>query len=76
MKKTIFIILLVFILLINSMFVLTIFAKDTEEKIICNATLDDDFAEDCVLVTLKKAYSEINKKYTADDFPEIECTVH
>lgn len=73
MKKTIFIILLVFILLINSMFVLSIFAKDTEEKIICNATLDDDFAEDCVLVTLKKAYSEINKKYTVDDFSEVAC---
>lgn len=47
---------------------------DDEEKKICNATLEDDFADDCVLVVMKKAYSEVGKKYTIDDFSEIECT--
>lgn len=47
---------------------------ETEEKIPCTATIDDDFEEGVVLVVIKKEFSEINKEYTPEDFPEINCT--
>ena len=49
-------------------------AEEDEEKELCTATIDDDFAEGVVLVVIKKAYSEVNKPFTPEDFPEIECT--
>ena len=30
------------------------------DRIICQATLDDDFADDCVLVVIDAEHSEIN----------------
>ena len=44
-----------------------------EEKIYCTATLEDDFADDCVLVVITNIASLKFKKYTAADFPEIQC---
>lgn len=49
-------------------------AEEDEEKELCTATIDDDFAEGEILVVIKKAYSEANKPFTPEDFPEIECT--
>ena len=46
--------------------------EEKEEKIICQATLEDDFADDSVLVVINKANSEINKVYTTDMFPGVE----
>ena len=47
-------------------------AEEDEEKELCTATIDDDFAEGEILVVIKKAYSEANKPFTPEDFPEIE----
>ena len=44
-----------------------------EEKIYSKATLEDDFADDRVLVVLNNAASLKLKTYTAADFPEISC---
>lgn len=43
-----------------------------EEKIICNATLDDDFADDRVLVMMKNSASLELKNYSKEDFSEID----
>lgn len=42
-----------------------------EEKIICDATLDDDFADNQVLILLNNKKSLELKEYTPTDFPEI-----
>lgn len=42
-----------------------------EEKIICDANIDDNFSEDTVIVVMKKSTSEINKKYGEDFFGNI-----
>ena len=41
---------------------------DDEDKYYCPATLDDDFSDDCVIVGMKKAYSQVNKYYPDDYF--------
>ena len=52
-----------------------VFAENVEQqevKLYCDATLEDEFAEDSVIVVLKKSSSDMNRKFDADDFPEIE----
>ena len=44
-----------------------------EPKVFSNATLDDDFADNRVMVVLNNAASLKLKTYTAADFPEIGC---
>lgn len=45
----------------------------SEEKIYCYATLQDDFTEDGVILTLSRAASLNPKTYGVEDFPEISC---
>ncbi len=42
-----------------------------EELISCEATIEDDFKIGEVLVCIKQGYSEVNKIWTAADFPEL-----
>lgn len=42
-------------------------------KIYCTATIEDNFADDCVLVVLTNEASLSPNDYTAADFPEISC---
>ena len=44
-----------------------------EEKIFCKATLEDDFADDCVIVVLKNSVSRLLQDYDKSSFPEIDC---
>lgn len=44
-----------------------------EEKRYSNATMDDDFADDRILVTIQNDYSLAFHTYTPEDFPEIKC---
>ena len=44
-----------------------------EQKILCTATIEDEFAEDKVLVVLNHKASMELKTYTPSDFPEIDC---
>ena len=48
-------------------------ARPINEKIYSNATLEDDFAEDRVLVVLSNTASLAFKDYNATDFSEIQC---
>lgn len=51
----------------------TVLAK-AEEKVFSTATLEDDFADDQVIVIMKNATSLKFNEYTASDFPEISCS--
>ena len=44
-----------------------------EEKIICKATLDDDFADDKVIVVLNHKTSLELKDYTPEDFKQVNA---
>jgi len=44
-----------------------------DTKIYCTATLDDDFADDLVMVTLTRQASFGNKAYTTKDFGDIDA---
>jgi len=48
-------------------------AETTEAKIYCKATIDDDFADNRVLIVLTHKASLEFKTYTLSDFAEIEC---
>ncbi len=44
-----------------------------EEKIYCEATMEDEFAEDRVLVVLNEEVSSKSKEYDKNDFSKIRC---
>ena len=46
----------------------------SEEKVYCNATLEDDFADDRVVVLLNNKACTSLRSYTTADFPGIGCT--
>ena len=71
MKKVLIIIIL---MVVYSLYIENVNGQEIlEEKIYCNATLDDDFAEDRVLIILTKDASQNNKIYSIYDFPNIGC---
>ena len=43
------------------------------EKAYVNVNLDDSFEDDKIMVVLSHEASMVNKKYTINDFPEINC---
>ncbi len=45
---------------------------EMQDKITCHATIDDDFADDSVLVVLDSEISKINKVHTADFFNGVD----
>lgn len=47
--------------------------EKSEKLISCDATLNDDFLSDSIIVTLKHDISLKYKTYTTDDFNEIKC---
>ena len=47
---------------------------ESEEKVFCNASLADDFADNQVIVIMKNTASLKFNEYTAADFPEISCS--
>lgn len=48
--------------------------NDTEEKVYANASINDDFAEDTVLVVLKNQISIKCDAYSASDFVEVNAS--
>ena len=42
------------------------------EKVICTATIEDNFADDSVLVVINKEYSKKDTVFTASHFPAIQ----
>ena len=50
------------------------FAKsNNQSKIYCEATIEDEFADNRVLVVLNETKSGIEKNYKSSDFNEIKC---
>ncbi len=49
-----------------------ILSEETVEKNYCDATLEDDFTDDCVLVVMKKNYGGINKIHSKEKFKGVE----
>ncbi len=47
--------------------------EQSDGKIFSTASIDDDFSRDTVLVILNKTATMSFKKYTKDDFPELQC---
>lgn len=47
----------------------------TGDKIYCTATLEDNFADDCVMVVLSNAASLSKTDYSTSDFSEITVKV-
>ena len=48
-------------------------AETLEEKIYCNATLEDEFSDDTVIVILNQEASVSEKEYSKNDFSESQC---
>ena len=48
--------------------------EDVEKLIVCDATLNDNFLDDTVIIVLKNNISLQFNKYNCDDFNEINCT--
>ncbi len=44
---------------------------ENEQLIPCEATVNDDFVVGEIMVGIKLAYSEVNKVWSATDFPEL-----
>ena len=62
MKRIISYVLLLAIVLSASSVSLSVYAVDSRDtdRIVCQATLEDNFADDVVIVTVDKEHSEIN----------------
>lgn len=77
MVKNKIITFIIVILLLSIIFknTLHICAKDfdNEELIICNATVEDDYIEDTIIVVFKHNVSFEFKEYTIEDFNDINC---
>ena len=75
MKKNLSL-LLVMCCLISSLYCTPVSASaetaEEDEKIVVEATIDQDFSPDCVLVTLKKNYGKMNPKHSLDEFDGVE----
>ena len=71
---------IIFAILLGCVFLLgvsfncfTAFASESEEdKPRCSATLDDEFTDDSVIVTLEQGVGGINKRHSADFFKGVE----
>lgn len=49
-------------------------STEADEQIFSNATLDDDFADDSIVVILTEEASKSNRDFTSDDFKEIDIS--
>ena len=47
---------------------------ENTDRIVCQATLEDNFADNCVLVVIDEEHSEINKEFRLEDFPGVDIT--
>ena len=60
--KKLYSIILVFAMLITAGIIPAVYAEEETIKVqrVCTATLEDDFADDVVIVTVENEHSEIN----------------
>lgn len=75
--KYLYIVVLSLFMTISFKFVSVKADADTEEReklIVCDATLNDDFLDNSVIIVLKNNISLQFNKYNCDDFNEINCT--
>ena len=46
---------------------------ESEQKVFSKATIDEDFADDSVIVVFKKSISDYSRIFTTKDFSEVKC---
>ena len=46
--------------------------QEPDQKVFCDATLNDPFLDDVVIVTILKEYSELDKTFSKADFPGVD----
>ncbi len=71
-KVSIFVILVAIVL--SHIGIIPVTADETinsEEKVYCNATLDEDFSDNEIVIVTMRQYR--NNEYTVSDFSEIDC---
>ena len=74
--KKVFLIVAAFVLTIFLCFGINVnaFASDyIEEKVYCNATVNEKFSDQSIIVTLSNAESLLFKDYVVNDFSDINC---
>lgn len=81
MKKRVTQVLFVLVLLLNFLIIgnhtyISAYNDNTgiEEKSFCHVSLDEDFADDTVLIVLNKNASAVFKNYLPSDFSEVGCS--
>lgn len=72
-RLNVFLLLLVLVLAINQGIFFLFSVNPTTEKILCSATIDDDFGDETVLLALTNDESMKFKKYSISDFKEVDC---
>ena len=65
MKKLFSVFMVLAVVLTAGVCPIQVFATDNNSPYVCEASLSDDFEEDCLLITIKDSYSQINKVWTA-----------
>ena len=70
-----FTVLIALILTVNSANFANV-AENNEslDKIICQATLDDGFSDDCVIVSIDKQHGGINKFFSKEKFKVVDLS--
>lgn len=72
-RLNVILLLLVLVLAINQGIFFLFSVNPTTEKILCSATIDDDFGDETVLLALTNDESMKFKKYSISDFKEVDC---
>ena len=73
LKKTAILLLLIFGVMFFAFGNVVVSAKNDDEKEICTVTVEDEFDDNEIIVTLKNEESLLCKTYTIDDFSYIQC---
>ena len=70
-SKQFIIFILIFLIIFGNVYSFANSNNLNMDENICSATLDDNFADDAVIVVIDKANSKINKKYKIENFPNV-----
>lgn len=73
-KMVAYIVLLTLLVFTSSFVEINALATTSSEaKIYCDATIEDNFDPQTVVVTMKQNVQNIHKQYSLQDFPEIDA---
>lgn len=72
-RLNVFLLLLVLVLAINQGIFFLFSEKVSNEKVLCTATIEDNFDDETVLLALSNEESMKFKKYSTADFKDVDC---